>query len=229
MNEYKICIREMPEDERPRERLLKYGPEALSNAELLAIILRTGSRKENVVNMCSRIFSEYSLKRLSQANIKQLMQIHGIGAAKAAQIAAVFELARKLEGFTDEPKRKIRSPADVYSLLYPKMREHKRERLVALLLDTKNHVLREEVISIGSLNANIVHPREVFKAALMESCASVILSHNHPSGDPTPSKEDIAVTEKLVEGGKLLGIDVLDHVVIGDGRYVSLKDEGYVR
>jgi len=229
MNEYKICIREMPEDERPRERLLKYGPEALSNAELLAIILRTGSRKENVVNMCSRIFSEYSLKRLSQANIKQLMQIHGIGAAKAAQIAAVFELARKLEGFTDEPKRKIKSPADVYSLLYPKMREHKRERLVALLLDTKNHVLREEIISIGSLNANIVHPREVFKAALMESCASVILSHNHPSGDPTPSKEDIAVTEKLVEGGKLLGIDVLDHVVIGDGRYVSLKDEGHVR
>lgn len=229
MNEYKICIREMPEDERPRERLLKYGPEALSNAELLAIILRTGSRKENVVNMCSRIFSEYSLKRLSQANIKQLMQIHGIGAAKAAQIAAVFELARKLEGFTDEPKRKIKSPADVYSLLYPRMREHKRERLVALLLDTKNQVLREEIISIGSLNANIVHPREVFKAALMESCASVILSHNHPSGDPTPSKEDIAVTEKLVEGGKLLGIDVLDHVVIGDGRYVSLKDEGYVR
>jgi len=229
MNNYKICIREMPEDERPRERLLKYGPEALSNAELLAIILRTGSRKENVVNMCSRIFSEYSLKRLSQANIKQLMQIHGIGAAKAAQIAAVFELARKLEGFTDEPKRRIRSPADVYSLLYPKMREHKRERLVALLLDTKNHVLREEIISIGSLNANIVHPREVFKAALMESCASVILSHNHPSGDPTPSREDIAVTEKLVEGGKLLGIDVLDHIVIGDGRYVSLKDEGYVR
>ncbi|TGC08312.1 RadC family protein [Methanolobus halotolerans] len=229
MNEYKICIREMPEDERPRERLLKYGPEALSSSELLAIILRTGSRKENVINMCSRIFSEYSLKQLSQANVSKLTQIHGIGSAKAAQIAAVFELARKLEGFTDEPKRKIRSPADVYSLLYPKMREHKRERLVALLLDTKNHVLREEVISIGSLNANIVHPREVFKAALIESCASVILSHNHPSGDPTPSREDIAVTEKLAEGGKLLGIDVLDHVVIGDGRYVSLKDEGYVR
>lgn len=229
MNEYKICIREMPEDERPRERLIKYGPEALSNSELLAIILRTGSQKENVINMCSRIFSEYSLKQLSQANMKQLTQIHGIGTAKAAQIAAVFELARKLEGFTDEPKRKIRSPADVYSILYPRMREQKREKLVALLLDTKNQVLREEVISIGSLNANIVHPREVFKAALMESCASVILSHNHPSGDPTPSREDIAVTEKLVEGGKLLGIDVLDHVVIGDGRYVSLKDEGYVR
>jgi DNA repair protein RadC len=229
MNQYKVCIRDMPEDERPRERLLKYGPEALSNAELLAIILRTGTQKENIVNLCSRIFSEYSIKQLSQANISKLTEIHGIGTAKAAQIAAVFELARKLEGFTDEPKRKIRSPADVYSLLYPKMREQKRERLVALLLDTKNQVLREEVISIGSLNANIVHPREVFKAALMQSCASVILSHNHPSGDPTPSREDIAVTEKLVEGGKLLGIDVLDHVVIGDGRYVSLKDEGYVK
>ncbi|MCQ6962828.1 RadC family protein [Methanolobus chelungpuianus] len=229
MNQYKICIRDMPEDERPRERLLKYGPEALSNAELLAIILRTGTQKENIVNLCSRIFSEYSIKQLSQANVSKLTEIHGIGTAKAAQIAAVFELARKLEGFTDEPKRKIRSPADVYSLLYPKMREQKRERLVALLLDTKNQVLREEVISIGSLNANIVHPREVFKAALMESCASVILSHNHPSGDPTPSREDIAVTEKLVEGGKLLGIDVLDHVVIGEGKYVSLKDEGFVR
>jgi DNA repair protein RadC len=229
MNQYKICIREMPEDERPRERLLKYGPEALSNAELLAIILRTGTQKENIINLCSRIFSEYSIKQLSQANISKLTEIHGIGNAKAAQIAAVFELARKLEGFSDEPRRKIRSPADVYSLLYPRMREQKRERLVALLLDTKNQVLREEVISIGSLNANIVHPREVFKAALMESCASVILSHNHPSGDPTPSREDIAVTEKLIEGGKLLGIDVLDHVVIGEGRYVSLKDEGYVR
>jgi DNA repair protein RadC len=229
MNEYKISIHDMPEDERPRERLLKYGPDALSNAELLAIILRTGSKKENVVNMCSRILSEYNIKQLSQANVVKLTQMHGIGMAKATQIAAVFELARKLEGFTDEPKRKIKSPADVYSLLYPKMREQKREKLVALLLDTKNQIIREETISIGSLNANIVHPREVFKAALMESSASVILSHNHPSGDPTPSREDIAVTEKLVEGGKMLGIEVLDHVIIGDGRYVSLKDEGLVR
>ncbi|WP_406659595.1 DNA repair protein RadC [Methanolobus sp. ZRKC3] len=229
MSEYKISIHDMPEDERPRERLLKYGSDALSNAELLAIILRTGSRKENVVNMCARILSEYNIKQLSQANVVKLTRIHGIGTAKAAQIAAVFELARKREGFTDEPKRRIRSPADVYSLLYPKMREQKREKLVALLLDTKNQVIREETISIGSLNANIVHPREVFKAALIESSASVILSHNHPSGDPTPSREDISVTEKLVEGGKMLGIDVLDHVIIGDGRYVSLKDEGLVR
>ncbi|MGP8320649.1 MAG: RadC family protein [Methanosarcinaceae archaeon] len=229
MNEYKIKIHDMPHEERPRERLMKYGAESLSNAELLAIILRTGSRKENVLNMSTRILSEYSLKQLSLANVAKLMEIHGIGDAKASQITAMFELARKLEAFTDEPKRKIKSPADVYSILYPKMREQKKEKLTALYLDTKNQILREEVVSIGTLNANIVHPREIFKSALLESSASVILAHNHPSGDPTPSKEDIAVTKKLIEGGKLLGIDVLDHVIIGDGRYVSLKDEGLVR
>ncbi|MGP8337695.1 MAG: RadC family protein [Methanosarcinaceae archaeon] len=229
MSEYKIKIHDMPQEERPRERLVKYGAESLSNAELLAIILRTGSRKENVLNMSTRILSEYNIKQLSQANVAKLMQIHGIGTAKATQIAAMFELARKLEAFTDGTKRKIKSPADVYSILYPKMREQKKEKLTALYLDTKNHILREEVVSIGTLNANIVHPREIFKSALLESSASVILAHNHPSGDPTPSKEDIAVTEKLVECGKLLGIDVLDHVIVGDGRYVSLKDEGLIR
>ena len=229
MNEYKISIHDIPEDERPRERLIKYGPDVLTNAELLAIILRTGSKKENVINLCTRIFSEYSIKQLSQANVSKLTQLHGIGNAKAAQITAVFALARNLEIFVDEPKRKIKSPADVHSLLYPRMREKKRENFTALYLDTKNQVLREEVISIGSLNASIVHPREVFKSALLESSASVILAHNHPSGDPSPSREDIAVTENLVEGGKLLGIDVLDHVIIGEGRYVSLKDEGFIR
>ena len=229
MSEYKIKIHDMPQEERPRERLIKYGAENLSSAELLAIILRTGSSKENVVNMSTRILSEYNIKQLSQANVAKLTEIHGIGPAKATQIAAIFELARKLEIFVDEPMRKIRSPADVHSLLYPKMREQKKEKLTALFLDTKNQILREEVVSIGTLNANIVHPREVFKSALLESSASVILAHNHPSGDPTPSKEDIAVTEKLIEGGKLLGIDVLDHVIIGDGRYISLKDEGLVR
>ncbi|MCM1987752.1 RadC family protein [Methanococcoides seepicolus] len=225
---YQVRIHDMPSEDRPRERLLKHGPGFLSNAELLSVILRTGSKDENVVSMSSRILSEYNLKQLSQANISQLTKIRGIGPAKATQIAAVFELARKLEIFTDDPKRKIRSANDVYSLLYPRHRELKKEHLTALYLDTKNNIIKEEVISIGSLNANIVHPREVFKSALMESSASVILTHNHPSGDPAPSREDIAVTEKLVEGGKILGISVLDHVIIGDGRYVSLKEEGYI-
>ncbi len=225
----KVRIHDLPEEERPRERLVRNGSESLSNAELLAIILRTGSREENVVSMCNRILSEYSIKQLSLANIKRLTQIHGIGEAKAAQIAALFELARRLETFVEEPKRKVRSPKDVYTLMYPKMREQKKERFITLYLDTKNQILKEETVSIGSLNASIVHPREVFKSALLESSASVIMIHNHPSGDPSPSREDIMVTEKLVEGGKLLGIDVLDHIIIGDGKYVSLKDEGFVR
>ena len=225
----KIRIQDIPEEERPRERLIKNGPESLSNAELLGIVLRTGSREENVVSLCNRILSEYSIKQLSLANVSRLTQVHGVGKAKATQIAAVFELARRLETFVEEPKRKICSPKDVYTLMYPKMREQKKEKFITLYLDTKNQILKEEVVSIGSLNASIVHPREVFKSALMESSASVIMVHNHPSGDPSPSREDIMVTEKLVEGGKLLGIDILDHIIIGDGRYVSLKDEGFVR
>ncbi|HEY3360903.1 MAG TPA: DNA repair protein RadC [Methanosarcina sp.] len=225
----KVRIHDIPEEERPRERLIRNGPESLSNAELLGIILRTGSREENVVNLCSRILTEYSIKQLSLANVSRLMHVHGVGKAKAAQIAAVFELARRLETFVEEPKRKVCSPKDVYMLMYPKMREQKKEKFITLCLDTKNQILKEEVVSIGSLNASIVHPREVFKSALMESSASVIMVHNHPSGDPSPSREDIIVTEKIVEGGKLLGIDVLDHIIIGEGRYVSLKDEGFVR
>lgn len=229
MEVIKVRIHDLPEEERPRERLIRNGPESLSNAELLGIILRTGSREENVISLCSRILKEYNIKQLSLANVSRLTQVHGVGKAKAAQIAAVFELARRLETFIEEPKRKICSPKDVYSLMYPKMREQKKEKFITLYLDTKNQVLKEEVVSIGSLNASIVHPREVFKSALLESSASVIMVHNHPSGDPSPSREDIMVTEKLVEGGKLLGIDILDHIIIGDGRYVSLKDEGFVR
>lgn len=225
----KIRIRDIPEEERPRERLIRNGPESLSNAELLGVILRTGSREENAVSLANQILSKYNIKQLSLTNVSTLTQVHGVGKAKAAQIAAVFELARRLETFVEEPKRKICSPKDVYVLMYPKMREQKKEKFITLCLDTKNQVLKEEVVSIGSLNASIVHPREVFKSALMESSASVIMVHNHPSGDPSPSREDIMVTEKLVEGGKLLGIDVLDHIIIGDGRYVSLKDEGFVK
>ncbi|MDK2892935.1 DNA repair protein RadC [Methanohalophilus sp.] len=228
MDDRIIRIKDLPEEERPRERLMKRGAESLSNSELLAVILRTGTAKENVISLCNRIFSEYNIKQLSQASLTKLMEIHGVGNAKAAQIAAIFELARRLESFCEEPKRKIKSSADVYSLIYPQVRELKKERLTTLHLDTKNNVIREEIVSIGTLNSNIVHPREVFKSALLESAASVIITHNHPSGDPSPSREDIAVTQKLVDGGKLLGIDVLDHVIIGDGCYVSLKDQGYI-
>ncbi|KCZ72187.1 DNA replication and repair protein RadC [Candidatus Methanoperedens nitroreducens] len=228
MQEYKIRILDMQKEERPRERLIKNGAAALSDSELLAIILRTGSRQENVINLCQRILSQYNLKQLSQISPDQLMKIHGIKESKAAQIASCFEIARRLESFNEDAKPKINSPEDVYRRIYPRMREQKKENFIELCLDTKNQIIKEEIISIGSLNANIVHPREVFKAALAVSAAHIILAHNHPSGDPTPSREDIEITKKLIEAGKIIGIDVLDHVIIGDGRHFSMREAGHI-
>ncbi|MCX9085778.1 MAG: DNA repair protein RadC [Candidatus Methanoperedens sp.] len=228
MQEYKIKILDMQKEDRPRERLIKSGAGALSDSELLAIILRTGSKNENVINLSQRILGEYNIKQLSQINITQLMKIHGIKESKAAQILACFEIARRLESYSGIEKPKISSPEDVYRRLYPRMREQKKEMFIELCLDTKNQILKEEVISVGSLNANVVHPREVFKLALTESAAHIIVAHNHPSGDPTPSREDIEITKKLVETGTIMGITVLDHVIIGDGRHFSLKEAGHI-
>ncbi len=228
MNQYKVKIRDMREEDRPRNRLINNGAASLSNHELLSIIIRSGSVQENALNLSQRIFSTYDLLQLSAINIKQLMAITGIKESKAAQIAACFELARRLENFTRDSKIKINSPEDVYRYLYPRMREQKKEFFIELCLDTKNQVIRRDTISMGSLNANIVHPREVFKAALIESAAHIIVAHNHPSGDPTPSREDIEITKKLVDSGKMLGIDVIDHVIIGDGRHFSMKEAGHI-
>jgi DNA repair protein RadC len=228
MQDYKIRILDMQKEERPRERLIKNGASALSDSELLAIILRTGSKKENVINLSQRILGEYNIKQLSQINLTQLMKIHGIKESKATQISACFEIARRLESFNSVEKPKISSPEDVYRRLFPRMRELKKEMFIELCLDTKNQILKEEVISLGSLNANVVHPREVFKLALTESAAHIIVAHNHPSGDPTPSREDIEITKKLVETGNIMGITVLDHVIIGDGRHFSMKEAGHI-
>jgi len=228
MQEYKIRIQDMQKDERPRERLIKNGPSALSDSELLAIILRTGSKQENVINLSQRILKEYNIKQLSQVNLTQLMKVHGVKESKAAQIAACFEIARRLESFKDVEKPKISSPEDVYRRVYPRMREQKKEMFIELCLDTKNQIIREDIISVGSLNANIVHPREVFKLALAESAAHIIVAHNHPSGDPTPSREDIEITKKLAQTGNIMGITVLDHVIIGDGRHFSMKEAGHI-
>ncbi len=225
---YRLRICDMQVEERPSRRLMQKGPASLSNAELLSIILRTGSAAENAINLSQRVLSKYDLKQLSAINMPQLMNIHGIKLAKAAQIAACFELARRLETFESTSKYKINSPEDVYRRLYPAMRESKKETFVELCLDTKNQVIREDTVSIGSLNANIVHPREVFRTALIESAAHIIVAHNHPSGDPAPSREDVDITKKLVETGKIMGIDVLDHVIIGDGRHFSMKEAGHI-
>lgn len=228
MLQYKLRIGDMAAEERPSNRLMSHGPASLSNAELLSIIIRTGSAAENAINLSQRVLSQYDLKQLSAIDTRQLMNIHGIKSAKASQIAACFELARRLERSDSQPKHMINSPEDVYRLLYPAMRESKKETFIELCLDTKNQVIREDTISVGSLNANIVHPREVFRTALVESAAHIIVSHNHPSGDPTPSREDIDITKKLVETGKIVGIDMIDHVIIGDCRHFSMKEAGHI-
>lgn len=218
----------MPVGDRPRSRLLKGGSASLSTAELLSIILRTGSVQENALSLAHRLLAQYNLQQLSSINPTQLMDIHGIKTSKAAQIAACFELARRLESFSAGDRPVVNSPEDVYRQVYPRMREQKKESFIELCLDTKNHITREDTISTGSLNANIVHPREVFKTALIESAAHIIVVHNHPSGDPSPSREDIEITKKLVEAGKIIGIDVLDHVIIGEGRHYSMKEAGHI-
>jgi DNA repair protein RadC len=228
MQEYRLRICDMQVEERPSSRLMLKGPASLSNAELLSIILKTGSAAENAINLSQRVLSQYDLKQLSAIDVPQLMKIHGIKSAKATQIAACFELARRLEKFESTSKFKINSPEDVYRHLYPTMRESKKETFVELCMDTKNQVIREDTVSVGSLNANIVHPREVFRTALIESAAHIIVAHNHPSGDPAPSREDVDITKKLVETGKIMGIDVLDHVIIGDGRHFSMKEAGHI-
>jgi len=218
----------MAAEDRPSSRLMTSGATSLSNAELLSIILKSGSVAENAINLSQRVLSQFDLKQLSAINAPQLMKIHGIKSGKATQIIACFELARRLESFGTSTKFKINSPEDVYRRLYPAMRESKKEHFVELCLDTKNQVIREDTISIGSLNANVVHPREVFRTALIESAAHIIVAHNHPSGDPTPSREDIDITKKLVETGNIMGIAVLDHVIIGDGRHFSMKEAGHI-
>jgi len=205
------------------ERFQKYGSESLLNYQLVEIVLGKTMTTERI----QQAFSESNIKQFSTYSVHEL-QNRGLTESEAKKVNALFELARQLEVFTEDPKRKITSPRDVYTFMYPYYREQKKEIFKVLYLDTKNQILKEEVISIGSLNASIVHPREVFKVALALSSASIIMCHNHPSGDPTPSREDILITEKLVNGGEILGVSVLDHVIIGDGRYISLKDEGFV-
>jgi DNA repair protein radc len=220
-----IKMKDLPISERPRERLLKHGPETLSDAELLAIVLQTGTRGQNIVTICRHIFQEATLKKLSRSCISELIKIPGIGQSKACQIVSLFELSRRLETYTEKPKWKIREPDDIFRYIYPRIREEKQEKFMILCLDTKNQIICDETIFVGGLDFSIAQPREIFKAALRESAASIVLIHNHPSGDPTPSREDIEITNRIIESGKLLGIDVCDHIIIGDGCYISLKQE----
>ncbi len=223
--EYNLTIKELPSSERPRERLLHYGANALSNAELLAIILRTGTRDENVVRLAQRLLSGYGgLAGLARANTAELAAERGLGPAKTTQLKAALELGRRLLAESPEERPQVRSPADAASLVMSEMSLLEQEHMRVLLLDTRNHVLASPTVYIGSLNTSLIRVGELFREAIRANAASLIVVHNHPSGDPTPSPEDVAVTRQIAEAGRLLGVEVVDHLIIGRQRFVSLKE-----
>jgi DNA repair protein RadC len=225
--EYNLTIKELPLGERPRERLLYAGATALSSAELLAIILRVGVGGENVLTLAQRLLVRFDgLGGLARASVTELMAEHGIGEAKCAQLKAAFELGRRLLIATPQERPQVRSPADAAQLVMAEMALLEQEHLRLILLDTKNYVLSTPTVYVGSLNTSLIRVGELFRYALKENCAAFIVVHNHPSGDPTPSPEDVTVTQKIVQGGLLLDIEVLDHLIIGQGRFVSLKERG---
>lgn len=222
-----FTVKEMPEEVRPRERLIKAGAQSLSTAELIAIILGTGTGGENVLTMSNRLLTTYGgLAGLARLDFAQLAAEHGLGPAKSSQILATFELARRLLAEAPEERYQIKSPSDAANILMPLIGHQEQENFVVLHLDTRNRITDREILYKGSLNTSLVRTAEVFRGAVRRNCAAVIISHNHPSGDPNPSPEDINLTRRLVDAGKLLEIDVLDHLIVGQNRYVSLRERG---
>lgn len=220
-------IKDLPEEEQPRERLARHGASVLSNSELLALLLGSGSKKENAISLAHRILiNEQGLRFLVDSTMEQLCSINGIGEAKAAQIKAAIELGKRLAAFELGVDKPVKCPQDVAGLLMEEMRYLKKEHMKLVLLNIKCNLISVEEISVGSLNASIVHPREVFNPAIRKSSASIIMVHNHPSGDPAPSSEDVSITARIAEAGKLIGIELVDHVIIGDGKYISMKERG---
>lgn len=222
-----FTVHDLPLSERPRERLLKHGIEALSAQEILALILGRGIKDESVIVTAQKLLSTFgNLKNIAAASMEELTKIKGIGPAKAAQIKAAFELSKRLEDSSDkDQKTTVKSPEDAIKSVKNQLKGKKKEHFLVLSLDTRNHLINTQTISIGSLDSSIVHPREVFKEAISSTAASVIFAHNHPSGDPTPSEDDIKLTKRLVEAGEILGIEVLDHIIICDKDYISMKSK----
>lgn len=229
MIETSLPIKNVPEEERPRERMMQLGARHLSNQELLAILIGSGSKSESVISLSQRILVHFEgLSLLKDATVEELTAIKGIGTAKAVLILSAIEIGKRISSHKPNEKYVIRSPEDGADYVMEEMRDLHQEHFVCIFLNTKNQVIHRQTIFIGSLNASIVHPREVYKEAVKRSAASIICAHNHPSGDPTPSQEDIHVTRRLTECGKMLGIELLDHIVIGDRKFVSLKEKGYL-
>lgn len=227
INEATYTIHEMPSDERPRERLLHYGAQALSSAELIAIILRSGKVGQNVKYLAEALLNHFGgLTGIARASVRELQVLEGIGPAKAAEIKAALELGRRLLTSAPEERPMIQSPADAANLFMSEMAFLMQEHMRVMLLDTRNRVLKIETVYKGSLNAAIIRTAEIFRPAIKENAASIVIAHNHPSGDPSPSSEDIRATREIIKAGRMLGIDLLDHVIIGNNKYVSLKERG---
>ncbi|MDA1219780.1 MAG: DNA repair protein RadC [Chloroflexi bacterium] len=224
---YQPMIRDLPRGERPRERLRDYGPRYLSNTELIAILLRTGLQGENVISMASRLLSTFDgLAGLGRSTFAELCAQRGLSEAKVCQLLAALELGRRFVSLAPQERATIQSPQDAANLVMAEMSGFDQEHLRVLLLNTKNEVLGIQEIYVGNVNSSMVRAAEVFRPAIRDNAPSIIVVHNHPSGDPTPSQEDVNITRDLVSAGKLLSIDLLDHVVIGSGsRFVSLNEK----
>lgn len=224
-----FTVHDLPKTERPRERLLKLGPEALSGQELLAVIIGRGVAGKSVMTLSQELLSNFgSIGAINQATIEQLCEIKGIGPAKAAQLLACFELAERGKLDTEPKKYDIKSPETLVKILRSTLKDKAKEHFKLVILDSRNRIITITNVSTGTLNANLAHPREIFKDAISHNAASVILCHNHPSGDPEPSEDDLKITKQLTEAGKILGIEVLDHIIIGQEKYFSFKDKSLI-
>ena len=224
---YSSTVREMPEEDRPRERLARLGPEALRDAELLAVLIRTGTRDLGVVALAERVLAHFGdLRSLSRASIEELQQVKGMGAVKAIEIKAALELGLRLAAHTDRHRWRIRSAQDVVDFLMLRFKDCETEHFKCLLLNARHEVLKVVDVSGGGLDGTAALPRDVFRQAVREGACAVIVCHNHPSGDPEPSRDDLSLTKRLAEAAAIVGVDLLDHVVFGDGRYASLKERG---
>jgi DNA repair protein RadC len=220
-------IQQLPESDRPRERLLRHGPEAMATSELLAIILGSGMRGMPVLQLAQQILMRFgTLEGLAQATVEELCKIKGLGVAKALQLKAAFSLGLRISKQFPVGRYRIEHPVHAYNLIKDELQQEKREVFVVILQDIKGFVIGHHVVSIGTLSNTLVHPREVFHPAIRHHAASIIVAHNHPSGDPTPSQQDFAITKTLIKAGQLIGIPVNDHLVIGNQSYISLRQHG---
>jgi len=227
--ERSYTVHDLPLSERPRERLLRLGPEAMGTVELLAIIIRIGARGDSVLMTSQKLLSEFgNLQNIVQATVAEMCRVRGIGKAKAIQIKAALELGKRIDDPDYRPGKPVQTPDEAVKSVQSKLKGKKKEYFYILCLNTRNRVNNTNQVSIGNLDSSIVHPREVFKDAISSLAAAVIFVHNHPSGDLEPSAEDINLTKRLIEAGELLGIPVLDHIIVGDKGYTSLKSRNLI-